>query len=52
MVITGNELHLKVKIQFNLEAWIDSCGVFFFFFFFALESFTVYFIKVYMLTYG
>lgn len=52
MVITGNELHLKVKIQFNLEAWIDSCGGFFFLFFSALESFTVYFIKVYMLTYG
>lgn len=33
MVITGNELHLKVKIQFNLEAWIDSCGGFFFLFF-------------------
>lgn len=51
MVITGNESHLRVKIQFNLEAWIDSCGGFFSFFF-ALESFTVYFIKVYMLTYG
>lgn len=34
MVITGNELHLKVKLQFNLEAWIDSCGGFFFLFFF------------------
>lgn len=33
MVITGNELHLKVKIQFNLEAWIDSCGGGFLFFF-------------------
>lgn len=38
MVITGNELHLKVKIQFNLEAWIDSCGGFFFLFFFLLWS--------------
>lgn len=28
MVITGNESHLKVKIQFNLQAWIDSCGGF------------------------
>lgn len=26
MVITGNESHLKVKIQFNLETWIDSWG--------------------------